>query len=73
MISKRFIIAATLVLALVSLACGITLTMPENAIQTGPPVTDLIQVPAPSSGNTAKIKQLQVILKDIAISVEDDI
>ena len=56
MISKEKLFVAVLILALASLACGITLTLPEDAIQTGPPVTDLIQIPAPSSGNTANIK-----------------
>ncbi len=56
MISKNKLIAIAIILAIGSLACGITLTLPEDAIQTGPPVVDLIQIPAPSSGNTADLK-----------------
>ena len=53
---KNKIIVAMLILAIGSLACGITLTLPEDAITTGPPVVDIIQIPAPSSGNTADLK-----------------
>lgn len=54
--SKNKLLGIIVILTIASLACGITLTLPEDAIQTGPPVTDLIQIPAPSSGNTANIK-----------------
>ncbi len=42
-------------LALASLACGITLTMPDDAIEIGELRTEEIYISAPSGGNAADV------------------
>ena len=56
MTNKRKIFAFLAGLALTSLACGITLTMPEDAIEIGDLRTDEIFISAPSGGKTASVK-----------------
>ena len=46
MLFRKPLIAALLVFALVTLACGVDLDLPED-IKTGPTVTDEVSVPAP--------------------------
>ncbi len=41
---------------LATLACGVTINLPEDAIEIGPEVTEEINVPVPESGDTAKVK-----------------
>lgn len=53
---KYAILTAMLVLALISLACGVTVNLPEDAIEIGPLVTDDIYIAPPDSGDTAKVR-----------------
>ena len=53
---KKQIFLALAVLTLASLACGITLTMPDDAIEIGDLRTDDIFISAPSNGQTASVK-----------------
>ena len=48
MLFRKPLIAALLVFALVTLACGVDLDLPED-IKTGPTVTDEVSVPAPDA------------------------
>lgn len=52
MINKR-LLAAALVLALVTMACGINITLPSTDIKTGPSVTEDILVPIPATTEEA--------------------
>ncbi len=54
--NKYAILTAALLLVLVGLACGVTVNLPEDAIEIGPVVTDEIVVAAPDSGDTAKVR-----------------
>ncbi|MGD8457780.1 MAG: toast rack family protein [Anaerolineales bacterium] len=45
-----------LTLALVTLACGINLQLPDDAIDIGPLVTDNINIPVPKPGETTEVK-----------------
>lgn len=54
--NKYAILTALLVLALASLACGVTVNLPEDAIEIGPLVTEEIYIAAPDSGETAKVR-----------------
>lgn len=56
MTTKKSIFAFLIILALASLACGITLTMPEDAINIGELRTDEIFISAPSGGQSASVK-----------------
>lgn len=56
MTNKRSLFAILTVLTLASLACGITLTLPDDAIDIGELRTDQIFVSAPSGGQTASVK-----------------
>jgi hypothetical protein len=53
--SKQFIFLA-FTLALATLACGINLTLPEDAIDIGPLVTDNINISVPRPGDTTDVK-----------------
>jgi hypothetical protein len=53
---SKQLISVAIVLALATLACGITLTLPEDAIDIGPLVTDDINVPVPEPGDTSEVK-----------------
>ena len=53
---KRLWILAALFGALVALACGVTINLPEDAIQVGPVVTNDINIAVPKSGDPAKVK-----------------
>lgn len=53
---SKQLVTLGLVLAFVTLACGITLTLPEDAIDIGPQVTDEINVPIPKFGDTSEVK-----------------
>lgn len=52
---KTELIAMIIILGLASLACGITLTMPNDAIEIGDLRTDEIYVPAPSRDETTSV------------------
>ncbi len=52
---KMQLIAMTMILALSTLACGITLTMPEAAIEIGDLRTEEILISGPSSDTTADV------------------
>jgi hypothetical protein len=52
MINKR-LLAAALVLALVTMACGINITLPSTDMKTGPSVTEDILVPIPATTEEA--------------------
>ncbi len=52
---KTSLITLLVVLALSSLACGITLTLPDNAIEIGDLRTDTIFVPAPEGSDTTAV------------------
>jgi hypothetical protein len=47
MMNKKMILLAVLILALSSLACSISINLPEMNVKTGPTVTDPIVVPLP--------------------------
>jgi hypothetical protein len=51
--SQLIFMAVTLALA--TLACGITFTLPEDAIDIGPLVTDNINIPVPKPGDTTEV------------------
>ncbi|MFN2144487.1 MAG: toast rack family protein [Anaerolineales bacterium] len=51
----RTLFLAAAALALASLACGITLTMPDDAIEIGDLRTDDIYISAPSGGKSAQV------------------
>lgn len=53
---KMRLITLIVVFALSSLACGITLTLPDNAIEIGDLRTDTIFVPEPDSSDTTAVK-----------------
>lgn len=53
---KRNFFLALTIIALASLACGITLTMPDDAIEIGELRTDEIFVSPPSGGTAAEVK-----------------
>ena len=53
--AKTTLVAIAIILGLTSLACGITLTMPEDAIKIGELRTDDIYVPAPSQDKTTSV------------------
>lgn len=53
---KRNIITAAFFILAANLACGITLNLPEDAINIGKLVTEEIQLPPPESGKIAKVK-----------------
>jgi len=55
MINKR-ILTAALVLALVTMACGINITLPSTDIKTGPLVTDDIRVSVPDTEDEIELK-----------------
>ncbi len=48
MIRKPFLLAV-MVVALVTMACGVSFNLPESTLKTGPTVTDTISVPMPDS------------------------
>jgi hypothetical protein len=50
------LILAISALAFASLACGVTLTLPEDAIDIGPLQTDPISVSGPGAGETASVR-----------------
>ncbi len=56
MTTKKRLIAFAAVLAVVSLACGINLTLPDDAIEIGETRTDQILVSAPPGGETASVR-----------------
>jgi hypothetical protein len=53
--AKTTLITIIVLLGLISLACGITLTMPEDAIQIGELRTDNIFVPSPAGAQTTSV------------------
>jgi hypothetical protein len=53
--NKMILFAAAAALALASLACGVTLTLPEDAIDIGPLETDNISISVPSPGKTSAV------------------
>ncbi|MEJ2759021.1 MAG: toast rack family protein [Anaerolineales bacterium] len=53
---KTSLIIVLVVLALTSLACGITLTLPDDAIEIGDLRTDTIFIPAPEDSDTTSVK-----------------
>jgi hypothetical protein len=53
--NKMILISAVAALALASLACGVTLTLPEDAIDIGPLETENISVSVPSPGETTSV------------------
>lgn len=52
--SKSLLVLALVVL-FATLACGITLTLPEDAIDIGPRVTEDINIPVPRPGETTEV------------------
>jgi hypothetical protein len=50
--NRKFIILPIVVLAIVSLACSVTLNLPQTNVKTGPTVTESIYVPAPADTKT---------------------
>lgn len=53
---KTKLMAALVMLSLLTLACGITLTLPDNAIEIGELRTDTIQISASDPNATAEVK-----------------
>jgi hypothetical protein len=56
MTHKSKILAAVLALSLAALACGVTINLPENAIEIGELVTNTISIPVPNPGEPAHLK-----------------
>ncbi len=52
---SKALLAMALVVIFVSMACGITLTLPEDAIDIGPQVIDEINIPVPRQGETTEV------------------
>lgn len=50
------ILAAILVFALVTMACGVTINLPESQIKTGPTVTEEVSVPLPGPDKTSDLR-----------------
>lgn len=54
--AKKSIISAVLVLALVTMACGLRVNLPVQEVNTGPTQTEEINVPVPDSSETADLE-----------------
>jgi hypothetical protein len=52
---SKLLLALALVVLFATLACGITLTLPEDAIDIGPRVTEDIHIPVPRPGETTEV------------------
>jgi len=53
--SRARLLTIAVILGITSLACGITLTMPDDAIEIGELRTETILVPAPTAGQTTAV------------------
>lgn len=54
--ARKFIILAMAILALASIACGLTVNLPAINVKTGPTQTEAIKVEAPASDSVANLK-----------------
>lgn len=54
--NRTYSIIAAAALAFASLACGVTLNLPEDAVETGPIVVEEISIPDPNPGGSTKLK-----------------
>lgn len=53
--TKLILFTAAAALAFASLACGVTLTLPEDAIDIGPLESDTISIPVPNPAETSVV------------------
>jgi hypothetical protein len=52
---RKPLFLALSVLALVSLACGVSINLPTREVKTGPTVTETVNIPIPEGGGTAQL------------------
>lgn len=53
--NRTYPLIAAAVLALASLACGVTLNLPDDAVETGPTVVEQISIPDPNPGGSTQL------------------